>query len=220
MPRLAVTDVSIRVAGRRLLDGVSLEVAEGERVGLAAPSGAGKTELLRAIAWLRDVDAGRFTLGGAARETIAPPRWRRRVTYVSQAAVMLPGTVEENLHRPFRYAAVGGAPDDHALSALLARLGLHRGARTADARTLSAGERQRISLVRAFAIAPDVLLLDEPTSALDASATREVESLLREEASARGLGVLFVSHDAAQLERFADRVVDLRAHMPSDGADA
>ncbi len=220
MSRLLVDDVTLDIGTRRLFGGVCLALERGERVGLAAPSGAGKTELLRAIAGLRDAASGRFELDEKSRDSMPYPEWRRRVTYSNQSAVMLPGTVRDNLRRPFRYAAVGGAADEAALLGRLERLGVRGDVMDATARSLSIGEKQRVALVRTLSIKPTVVLLDEPTSALDAEATREVEAWLVELGEQEGLSALIVSHDRAQLERLTDRVVDLRPCMPNAAPEA
>ena len=76
-----------------------------------------------------------------------------------------------------------------------------------DPQTLSAGQQQRVSIARALALGPEVLLLDEPTSALDEAARRRIEDLVRDLNARLGLTMIFVSHDLSQVERVADRVV-------------
>lgn len=210
MALLSIEDVAISVHGRRLLAGVSASLAAGELVGVAGPSGSGKTELLRAIAGLRDAERGSFRFEGRDRADMHWPEWRRRVTYVGQKPVMLEGSVHDNLGRPFRYRSVGGAPDDDELRHLLGRMGLDASIMTQRARTLSVGEQQRVALARALAIRPSVLLLDEPTSALDADAVERVEALVQKHADSSGLAALIVSHDAAQLDRWTHRQIDVR----------
>lgn len=211
MALLEIDAVAVSVPGRVLLRDLSLDLAGGELVGLTGPSGSGKTELLRCVAGLRDADSGSLRLGGRALGDWSAPEWRRRVTYVAQRAVLLEGSVRDNLLRPFRYKTVLAKPDEGKLLELLELLGLHSDVMGQEARTLSVGEQQRVGLVRALGIAPDVLLLDEPTSALDADAVARVEKLVRERAE-DGIAAIIVSHDSAQTRRWTSRQIDVLDH--------
>ena len=167
----------------------SFELGKGERVVLQGPSGSGKTLLLRALADL-DPTEGRVALEGEDRESMSGPQWRRRVVY-------LPA-------EPGWWADV---PEEHftattaSLEPQLQRLGLSRDIMMRPVRLLSTGERQRLALLRALALNPEVLLLDEPTAALDQEATLAVEQLI----GACAATVIWSSHDRAQAKRVAAR---------------
>ena len=170
-------------------------VAPGEIVGLEGPSGSGKSRLLRRIA---DLDPGddRVELDGRSREQMPAPAWRRAVTYVAAEAAFWADTVDEHF-------------EGEGWRELFARLGLALPPRCPVAR-LSSGERARVGLVRAWVQSPRILLLDEPTASLDPTNVERVERLLVESDA----GILIVSHDAAQLERIADRCL----HLSAEGA--
>lgn len=174
-----------------------LDVEAGAIVGLAGPSGSGKSTLLRMIADL-DPSTGSVALGTVSRETMPAPTWRRAVTYVPALAAFWAETAAEHVS------------DRSALGALLPALGLDPAMLDAPLIRLSTGERQRIALLRALVQNPRFLLLDEPTSGLDAETARAAEALLHERAAA-GMGILFVSHDEAQLARVASRQLRLTA---------
>jgi ABC-type iron transport system FetAB ATPase subunit len=210
---LSVRGVTLGVPGRTLLRDFELLLPSGSVFGIAGPSGSGKTQLLRAIAGLRDVDAGSFALAGKPRDQIPMPTWRRRVTYVGQRAIMLKGSVRDNLERPQTYAAVGRDVAVATLESELSQLRLNAALLNQEARSLSIGEQQRIALLRAARIAPDVMLLDEPTSALDAESVDAVETWLAAQV-ASGRSVVMVSHDAAQVERLSAGCVNLKAFIP------
>jgi len=211
-PVLELRDLVVAAGGTPLLVDVSLRVAAGESVALRGPSGCGKTTLLRAVAGLDDPAAGEVLLDARPPASWGWTSFRRAVVLTSQTATMLPGTVRENLARPFEYAVADGEfPRDRAAE-LLEALDVGRGRMEQDAGTLSVGQLQRVALVRALLVAPRVLLLDEPTSALDEDAAGRVEELLRRERS-RGLALLVVTHDPGQAGRVADRVLDLRTHV-------
>jgi len=169
----------------------ALEVASGECVGIAGPSGSGKSVFLRMIADL-DPHEGAARLDGAACDSMPAPAWRRQVTYVAAESGWWADTVGEHFADPARGRA------------LLPAVHLADGALDWPVARLSTGERQRLALVRALVQEPRALLLDEPTSALDPEATAAVEALLTERL-ARGLSIVLVSHDAAQGERMARR---------------
>ncbi len=169
-----------------LIGPVDLRLKAGEIAMLSGASGAGKSLLLRAIADL-DPAAGDVRLEGRSRARIPAPEWRKRVALVP---------AESGWWAPRVGAHFRDSPD---VSAWLAALGLPEALGWEVAR-LSSGERQRLALVRALQLAPQVLLLDEPTSALDPASVEAAEALIRAEAG-RGVAVLMVSHDPAQRAR-------------------
>ena len=181
---------------RDVLRDVALQVRPGEVVALTAPSGAGKSTLLRALVRLVPLDAGTVTLDGADVTTLDPRVLRRRVGFVAQRPVMLPGTVADNLAY-----GLDAPPDGHAA---LAAAGLDDSFATRDASQLSGGEQARVAIARALTRAPEVLLLDEPTAGLDAPLAEAVGRHLRALA-ARGLAICLTSHDRAVVAGWADR---------------
>jgi ABC-type multidrug transport system fused ATPase/permease subunit len=190
------------VPARGSLRGVSMCLRAGELTALAGPSGAGKTSLLRAVVRLDEPASGRVLLDGTDARELDPRALRRRVGFVAQAPVMLPGTVRDNL--AYGLAAAG----ERALAEALRHTGLDPGLLGRDAAQLSGGEQARVAVARALTRDPGALLLDEPTASLDPEATAVVERLLGDLA-ARGLALLVVTHDAAQADRIADHTVRL-----------
>ncbi|MBX3268772.1 MAG: ATP-binding cassette domain-containing protein [Sandaracinaceae bacterium] len=199
-------DLTVGYGGAAIVRGLSLALAAGERATLTGPSGSGKTTALRALAALDPPIEGAITLDGRAPAAHGYPEWRRRVVYVAQRATLFGGTLEDELARPFRYRSARAPFERAAARAALDAVGVAH-ALDADASHLSEGERQRLALVRAVLVAPDVLLLDEPTSALDADTTRAVEAWL----GALSPAILWVTHDPAQRDRVAQRSLHLGA---------
>jgi len=206
MPAAAVVfeDVVVDGAGGRVLDGVTAEVAEGSLTGLAGPSGAGKTTMLRLVNRLSVPDSGRVSYRGRAVAALDVLELRRRVGLVFQRPVLLGGTIADNL----RLAAPDETPA--GLGAALERVGLDRSFLRRPATDVSGGEAQRVCVARTLLTRPDVLLLDEPTTGLDATPRRRFEELIGELVG-DGLTALWVTHDTDQLVRLADRVLILIA---------
>lgn len=196
-------------AGRRAR--VSTTIASGLVHALAGPSGSGKTTLLRGIAQLVEPVGGTVHVDGESPEVVGYPSFRRRVVYVDQRPAMMPGTVATNLAAPFAYKSARGTFDRKDARGRLVRLGLPAGILERDASKLSVGEQQRVAFVRAASVRPDVYLLDEPTSALDPDAAEALEAMLREDLDRRGAAALLVTHQSAQSERLASKVVALEA---------
>ncbi|WP_344011591.1 thiol reductant ABC exporter subunit CydD [Streptomyces thermospinosisporus] len=204
--------VTVRYPGRSAdaVTDVSFTVEPGETVALVGPSGAGKSTLLDVLLGFVRPDAGRVCIGGADLTGLDLTEWHRRVAWVPQRPQLFAGTVAENvrLARP--------DADDDAVRRALRDAGawdfvaaLPEGIHTPlgeDGSGLSAGQRQRLALARAFLADRPVLLLDEPTAALDGATEAEVVAAIRRLAAGRT--VLLVVHRPALLT-LADRVVRL-----------
>jgi len=214
---LAVSELAIDAGEARLLEGLTFEVGGGQSVALTGPSGCGKTTLLRALAGLDDPAAGAVRFRGRSPLQLGWPRYRRHVVFVHQRPVMLEATVEENLRRPLRHHAVDRAFDAEVVAGRLAAVGLSRDHLRRPARTLSIGQQQRVSLIRALQLDPEVLLLDEPTAALDEESRESVEAMVREHCARKQKGAVLVTHDRAQAERLCSRTIDLRPYLTAAG---
>ena len=209
---IAFEGVTVRYPGRSedAVSGVSFAVEPGETVALVGPSGAGKSTLLNALLGFVRPAEGRVRVGGADLAEVDLEQWRSRIAWVPQRPHLFAGTITENvrLARP--------DADDTAVRQALSDAGamgfvdaLPRGTETLlgeDGAGLSAGQRQRLALARAFLADRPVLLLDEPTAALDGATEAEVVEAVRR--LAVGRTVLLVVHRPALLG-VADRVVRL-----------
>ncbi|MER7662172.1 MULTISPECIES: thiol reductant ABC exporter subunit CydD [unclassified Streptomyces] len=218
--RIELDEVTVRHTGRSeaSLDAASLVVESGETVALVGPSGIGKSTLLDVLLGFVEPAQGRVRIGGVDLRELAADRWREKIAWVPQRPHLFAGTIAENvrLARP--------DADDAAVTAALRDAGaydfvsaLPEGAATLlgeDGAGLSAGQRQRLALARAFLADRPVLLLDEPTAALDGETEEAIVDAVRR--LAEGRTVVLVVHRPALLS-VADRVVTLTRRTP-DGA--
>lgn len=198
---IRVTNLVKKFGDSCILDGVSLEVRQGEVTVLVGPSGGGKSTLLRCINGLESFDAGEIAVGDATlsggkphpqRELVA---LRRKVGMVFQQFHLFPhmSALENVLSGPrFALGKSRAEAEPRALE-LLARVGLEK---FADAKpmTLSGGQQQRVAIARSLAVNPAAILFDEPTSALDPVMAGEVLAVMRDLA-ASGQTMIVVTHD-------------------------
>lgn len=195
---------------REILKGLSLTVPAGELTVIVGPSGGGKSTLVRLVNRLEDPTAGRILLVGEDVAALDPLLLRRRVGMVPQKPYMFEGTVLDNLQRPFVLRGEAApAAESGIVRESLELCRLPSALLSQEARTLSLGQQQRVSLARTLITRPEVLLLDEPTSALDRPTADRLASTLREVCRSRNLTVLMVTHDLRLAGRAADRLAYL-----------
>ncbi|MGI5259081.1 thiol reductant ABC exporter subunit CydD [Streptomyces angustmyceticus] len=218
---LAVEDLVVRHPGRSAdsLPATSFEVRSGETVALVGPSGAGKSTLLSVLLGFTAPYAGRALVDGQDIASLAPDSWRQRIAWVPQHPHLFAGTIAENvrLARPDAddaavRAALGDAGALDFVDALPDGTATRLGESGAG---LSAGQRQRLALARAFLADRPILLLDEPTANLDGASEEAIVAAVRR--LAVGRTVLLVVHRPALLA-VADRVV--RLPDPAGAVDA
>jgi ABC-2 type transport system ATP-binding protein len=194
MPAVA-TGVTKRFGDRVALRDVSVSVEPGELLAIIGPNGAGKTTLLSILAGILAPDAGE--LGGPAREIGWVPQ---------QAAVYGKLSVRENLKLFARLEKI--ADVDAVVARMLEQTGLTDRADD-ELGTLSGGKRQRVNIAVGLLPDPPVLLLDEPSSSLDPRQRERLWEFVAARASANGTAVIFTTHNVAEAERWADRVLVL-----------
>ena len=203
-PKVEVSDLRYAVGGVEILKGVDATMPGGGISAVVGPSGAGKSTLLRAVNRLIEPTSGEVYLDGYPTGKMNPLELRRRVGMVFQIPASFEATVEDAVLYGARLATTSADA-----GGLLETVGLDAAFAQRDPRNLSVGQQQRVSIARALALGPEVLLMDEPTSALDEAARRRIEELIRGLNDRLGLTIVVVSHALDQVERVADHVVVL-----------
>ncbi len=197
-----------RVGDVWIVSEISLDVQRGELLGIVGASGSGKSSFLRLLNRLDEPTNGMVFLEGEDYRRIPPRQLRRRVGMVTQRPFLFPGDIASNLR--FGPAQRGETLPESEIARLLEHVGLPDFAGR-NVSNLSGGEQQRVSLARALANRPEVLLLDEPTSALDEHAKTGVEELIRDLVNRNSLTSVLVTHDRDQARRLCSRVAMLEA---------
>ncbi len=198
-------------SARPALDGISLEIKQGEFVAIVGPSGSGKTTLLRLVNRLADPAEGTVSVGGENVRDADPVLLRRRIGYVFQGIGLFPHmTVAENISITPRLA--GWTPDRMRERAreLLELVRLPRNHETRMPDELSGGERQRVGVARAIAAEPRIVLMDEPFGALDPVTRDALTQDYRDLHDKLGLTTVMITHDMLEALILADRIVVLR----------
>ncbi|AXO25778.1 phosphate ABC transporter ATP-binding protein [Mycobacterium avium] len=201
-PVFEFVDVAVERRGLRALDGLTAAIPGRGVTAVFGPSGSGKSTLLRLCNRLELPTSGRVSFYGSDIAGLDPLWLRRRVGMCFQRPTPFPGTVADNLR------VADPDADEARMRETLDRVALTGAWLDRDVLALSGGEAQRVCLARTLMARPQVLLLDEPTSAVDAEAAEVIERAVRELA-ADGTPALWVTHDAAQVTRAADRVLRL-----------
>jgi len=203
-PSIRLVDLAKSFGSVRAVDGVSLEIADGEFFSMLGPSGSGKTTVLRMIAGFEQPTAGSIELAGT--DVTGLPPFARDVNTVFQDYALFPHmSVAQNVEYGLRVKKVKKSERRARAAQALetVRLG-HLGDRSPG--QLSGGQRQRVALARALVNRPKVLLLDEPLGALDLKLRREMQIELKEIQREVGITFVFVTHDQEEALTLSDRI--------------
>ena len=195
MNAIEVTGLHVRYGAREAVRGVSFTLAKGEILGIVGESGSGKSTVAKALVGLERPSSGEIRFGAGVS-----------VQMVFQDAVgsLNPRlTVRQALKEVIR---VAGRPSEDSPQRLLEEVGLSPAVLDQYPREMSGGQCQRVSVARALATHPDVLVADEPVSALDVSVQARVLNLLRDLRRRTGLAILLIAHDLAVVKNVCDRV--------------
>ena len=189
---------------RPIIDRLSLTVEEGEFFVIVGPSGIGKTTLLRCVAGLEVLDAGRVLFGG--KDVTRVPPYRRNAAMTFESYALYPHmTVFENIASPLRARKVDKATIEKSVTDVARLLRIEQ---LLDRRPheVSGGQKQRTALGRTLVAKPDVFLLDEPISHLDAKIRHELRRQFHTLQELRRVATIYVTHDYAEALSLGDRI--------------
>ncbi|MDA3962339.1 MAG: amino acid ABC transporter ATP-binding protein [Planctomycetota bacterium] len=221
-PRIHISGLCKRFGPVTVLEGLDLDVAQGEHLALIGPSGSGKSTILRLLMTLETPSEGTIQIDS---EDLWPPhnpseldraaraqqkRLALRIGMVFQHFNLFPhlNVIGNIALAPQLVAGRSAAEARQQAAALLERVGLGDKGEAYPAE-LSGGQKQRVAIARALAMEPDIMLFDEATSALDPELVGEVLSVIRDLAASGDMTMLFVTHQLHFVEQFADRVAML-----------
>ena len=202
---IEMSNLVVRRRGRSVLEVPSLEVRKSEVLALVGPNGAGKTTLMLVIAQLLKPESGTILFDGRPLPQWNELDYRRRISFVFQAPLLLDMTVADNVGLGLRFRGLRRDKIRGRVAYWLEKLGIETLSQRR-ASELSGGEAQRVSLARAFVLEPELLLLDEPFSALDPPARAQLLDDLTAILAADHRTAIIVTHNLKEAARLGDRV--------------
>jgi len=203
---IAFKGVSKRYDGVDALRGISLVVERGETLTIVGPNGSGKTTLLKILGVLESPTSGEIYFDGVRIDDANAAQFRQRSTMVFQRAIVLRGSVHDNIAYGLRLMSLSKAEMNRRIKDALMVVGL-RGMERRNARKLSGGEKQRLSIARALALECELLLLDEPTANLDPESLSVVKETIARLGRETEMTIVMATHNLLQVEELSDRLV-------------
>ncbi|MEO3802735.1 oligopeptide/dipeptide ABC transporter ATP-binding protein [Nonomuraea sp. B1E8] len=210
---LRIDDLVKHYGQVRAVDGLSLEIGQGEVLGLVGESGSGKSTVGKCVLRLTDPTAGTIELAGRditrlSRRAMRPLRRDMHMVFQDPFSSLNPRfTIEQIVGEPLlRHKVADRRGASERVSAMLEKVGLRQEMRSRFPHELSGGQRQRVGLARALILEPKLVVADEPVSALDVSVQASVLNLITDLQRDMGFSCLFITHDLSVVEFLADRI--------------
>ncbi len=211
---IVVKDLHKSFGQQTVLDGVNLQVAQGETVAVLGKSGSGKSVLLKLIIGLQTPDSGSVRLHGQEIHGLEVKQLnevRKKIGFLFQQAALYDSlTLEQNVEFPLdRHASMSPNERRKRARELLANMGMEKDLEKLPSQ-ISGGMQKRVGLARALALDPDVVLFDEPTAGLDPITAAEIGQMISQLKEQRKMSAVVVTHDIQRAKGFADRLVLLK----------
>ena len=202
---IEIRDILIQRGGRDTLEVESLEIQRGETLTVVGPNGAGKSTLLLALAHLLKPTRGEIRFDGRSVKQWNDLEYRRRISFVFQAPLLMDMSVEQNVGLGLKFRGVSKEETQERVGRWIQAMGIESLAKRR-ASQLSGGEAQRVSLARAFVLEPDLLLLDEPFVALDppthAKLLEDLSNILKQDHKT----AVFVTNNLREAAKVSHRI--------------
>lgn len=210
---LQLSNLLVRRNRQTVLDIDSLFIEPGEILAIVGPNGAGKSTLFLVLARLLKADHGQIIFQGRHMDSFSVLEYRRKIALVLQEPLLLDMSVYENVAQGLRFRKLSKAEIENRVTRWMGQLGIaHLSVRPV--RKLSGGEAQRVSLARAFALQPDLLLLDEPFTSLDTPTRIRLLEDLKSTLTETRMTTIFITHDFQEAQNLATRMaVILNGHI-------
>jgi ABC-type proline/glycine betaine transport system ATPase subunit len=202
---IQVRDIIINRNGRSVLQVKSLDIQRGETLTVVGPNGSGKSTLLLALARLLKPSHGEIQYDGKSLKQLNELEYRRKISYVFQAPLLMDMTVEQNVALGLKFRGTNRDETERRVREWMRQLGVDALAKRR-ASQLSGGEAQRVSLARAFVLEPELLLLDEPFSALDPPTRSRLIQDLYDLLEGTHRTAVFVTHNLGEAAKLSHRI--------------
>ncbi|WP_323704340.1 phosphate ABC transporter ATP-binding protein [Mammaliicoccus sp. Dog046] len=196
--------VNYELDGSKILNDINGSIYKGYITSIIGPSGAGKSTLLSFINLLKSPSNGDISINNKHIDTYNPIELRKKVQLVSQEATMIEGSVKDNLELPLKLQNKNMT--DEEVVKFLTSVDLPASFLNKSSKSLSGGEKQKLSLARALVNRPEVILLDEVTSALDRNSKNAIEQLLLKIKAEYQVSMIWITHDIDQAMRMSDYI--------------
>ncbi|MFS0562911.1 phosphate ABC transporter ATP-binding protein [Terribacillus sp. 179-K 1B1 HS] len=201
---ISLKEVTYETDKAQIIQGITGMFTKGKITAVIGPSGAGKTTLFRLCNGLLSPTGGNILIDGKEIITYDPVSLRRHVGIVLQQAIMMEGTVRDNLHLPLQLA--GKELSDDKAEQIIQLVGLETNILNQNSRDLSGGQKQKVSIARTLLNQPEILLLDEITSSLDRVSKQDIEKLINQINRKHGTTIIWITHNLEQAKSVADEV--------------